>query len=84
MILVKSYVLLPSIGHCISLGYVQILIDCFLIYEIRALMYFLQLPTLLLRSLLSGFHIPNQIRLAVFGSMYLKDTERPPKLLVGC
>jgi len=31
------------------------------------------LPTLLLRSLWRGFHVPNCIRLAVFSSVYLKD-----------
>jgi len=43
-----------------------------------------QLPKLLLRSLWSGLHVPNLIRLAAFGSLYLKDTARQPVFLVWC
>lgn len=39
---------------------------------------------LLLRSLWSGFCIPNQILLPVFGNLYLKDTVQSSVLLVWC
>ena len=45
---------------------------------------FKQLPALLLRSLRSGLHVPNLIRLAVFGSLYLKGTARQSVFLVWC
>lgn len=46
---------------------------CVIEYEINMFMYE-QLPLMLLRSLWSGFHIPNQIHSPVFGNMQLRDT----------
>jgi hypothetical protein len=43
-----------------------------------------QLVMLLLRSLWSMFNVANRIRLAVFGSLCLKDTARRSVLLVRC
>jgi len=37
---------------------------------------------LLLRSLWSGFCIPNQVLLPVFGNLYLKDTVQSSVVLV--
>ena len=38
---------------------------------------------LLLRSLWSGFRVPNRVRLAVFDVLYLRDTARRSVLLCG-
>ena len=39
---------------------------------------------LFLISPMSEFHVPDRIHLAVFGSLYLRDTPRPSMILELC